>query len=416
MRNTINASRNANMLKEFDIKVVKSEAQYRVYLEEVERLAGSDPDPETHEGARLELLAKLVEDYEKQRYVFNRPDPIEAVRFRMEEQGLRQKDIADLLGGKNRASEILTQKRPLTLPMIRALHERLGIPADLLIGESAPTGDRANYDIEPQDLPYQTLVRRGWIAKDTPPAEVLKRYLAPIGSPVFLKHTLTFGISPRTNRTHLWLWLARVRELAEVSVSRLGKFSRDVVDIDLLRYVARLSWMEKGPRLAIDFLAERGIAVIVEPKLPGTRVDGAALFNSNGAPLVALTIQHDRLDNFWFTLLHELAHVWKHLDAKTYRAIIDEEIEQTKDPEAKELEANEIANDALLPRAIWRRSDAFRNPTAASIKALATEQQIHPAIVAGRVRFERHNYALFSALVGHRQVRQLFPEIRWTDD
>lgn len=401
------------MLKESNVKVVKNDTQYRTYLAEIERLAASDPDPETLEGALLELLAKLVEDYEKLRYVFHRPDPVDAIRYRMEEQGLRQKDIADLLGGKNRASEVLAGKRPLTLPMIRALHERLGIPADLLIGETTPAVS-ADYEINPEDLPYQTLVRRGWIARDVTPAEVLKRYLAPVGSPVFLRHTLTFGITPKTNRTHLWLWLARVRELAESSVSKLGKFSRNALNIELLRYVARLSWMERGPRLAVDFLAERGIAVVIEPKLPGTRVDGAVLIGSNGVPIVGLTVQYDRLDNFWFTLLHELAHLWKHLDARTFRAIIDEEVEQAKDTEAKEQEANEIANEALLPRAIWRRSVAFRNPTATNIKALAAEQQIHPAIVAGRVRFERHNYKLLSALVGYRQVRPVFPEIRWS--
>ncbi len=403
------------MANELNVKVVKSDSQYRTYLEEIERLAASDPDPEAPEGARLELLAKLVEDYEKVRYVFHRPDPVEAIQFRMEEQGLRQKDIADLLGGKNRASEILARKRPLTLPMIRALHDRLGIPADLLIRETETMPGRSeDQEIDPEDLPYETLVRRGWIARDATPSEVLKRYLAPVGSPVFLRHTLTFGITPKTNRTRLWLWLARVRELADAEISKLGKFSRDTIDMDLLRYVARLSWMDKGPRLAIDFLAERGIAVVIEPKLPGTRVDGAALIGSNGVPIVALTLQHDRLDNFWFTLLHELVHVWKHLDARTFRAIIDEEVEQAKDPEVKEREANEMANEALLPRAVWRRSDTFRNPTSTNIKTLAAEQQIHPAIVAGRVRFERHNYALFSALVGHRQARSLFPEVHWS--
>jgi HTH-type transcriptional regulator/antitoxin HigA len=101
----------------------------------VDRLVLLDPDPVTAEGARLELLAKLVEDYEKERFNFRKPDPVEAILFRMEEQGLRQKDIADLVGGKNRASEVLSRKRPLTLPMIRALHEKLGIPSELLIRE-----------------------------------------------------------------------------------------------------------------------------------------------------------------------------------------------------------------------------------------------------------------------------------------
>ena len=110
--------------------------QYRTYLAEIKRLAATDPNPETPEGARLELLAELVEDYEKQRHVLFRPDSVDAIRFRMEEQGLRQKDIAHLLGGKNRASEVLARNRPLTLTMIHALNEYLGIPAGLLIRDT----------------------------------------------------------------------------------------------------------------------------------------------------------------------------------------------------------------------------------------------------------------------------------------
>src|SRR5207237_10752811 len=100
-------------------------------------LAALDQDPRIAEGARLELLAKLVEDYEKEHFKFRKPDPVEAILFRMEQQGLRQTDLAAMVGGKNRASEILSRKRPLTLAMIRALHEKLGIPSELLIREPA---------------------------------------------------------------------------------------------------------------------------------------------------------------------------------------------------------------------------------------------------------------------------------------
>ena len=119
-------------------KIIKTEEQYRVYRAEVERLAAGDPAPGTLDGDRLELLAKLVEDYEKERFKFDRPDPVEAIRFRMDEQGLRQKDLAPLLGGKNRASEVLARKRPLTVAMVRAISESLRIPADLLVREPAP--------------------------------------------------------------------------------------------------------------------------------------------------------------------------------------------------------------------------------------------------------------------------------------
>ena len=116
-------------------KIIKTDEQYRAYLAEVGRLAADDPAPGTTDGDRLELLAKLVEDYEKGRFHFKRPDPIDAIRFRMEEQGLRQKDLAPLLGGRNRVSEVLAGKRPLTVAAIRALSDALHIPADLLVRE-----------------------------------------------------------------------------------------------------------------------------------------------------------------------------------------------------------------------------------------------------------------------------------------
>jgi HTH-type transcriptional regulator/antitoxin HigA len=116
-------------------RIIRTQQQYRRSLKEVERLVALDPRRASRDGARLELLAKLVEEYEKERFPFRRPDPIEAILFRMQEQGLRQKDLAEVLGGKNRASEVLSRKRPLTLPMIRALYEKLAISPELLIRE-----------------------------------------------------------------------------------------------------------------------------------------------------------------------------------------------------------------------------------------------------------------------------------------
>ena len=116
-------------------QIIRTDEQHLQFLAEVERLAILDPDPESPQGLRLELLAMLVENYEKVRYAFAKPDPVEALAFRMEQQGLRQKDIAPLLGGKNRASEVLSRKRPLTLPMIRSLSEVLDMPPGLLIRE-----------------------------------------------------------------------------------------------------------------------------------------------------------------------------------------------------------------------------------------------------------------------------------------
>ena len=143
-------------------RIIKTEEQYHLYLAEVEGLAIQDPEPDSAEGARLELLAKLVEDYEKERFIFGKPDPVDAIVFRMEQKGLRQKDIADLLGGKNRASEILARKRPLTLPMIRALYDKLEIPPELLIREPVAEYNTTE-TIDDAQVPVELLIQRaGW--------------------------------------------------------------------------------------------------------------------------------------------------------------------------------------------------------------------------------------------------------------
>ena len=139
---------------------IKTDAHHRYFLAEVERLTAQDPEPASGPGVHLELLAKAVEDYERNRYFFDKPDPIDAIRFRMEEQGLRQKDIAPYLGGKNRASEVLSGKRSLTRHMINALYEQLDIPLELLVRE--PT---AKYKVKRKAARPAARARRNRTAK-----------------------------------------------------------------------------------------------------------------------------------------------------------------------------------------------------------------------------------------------------------
>ena len=173
--------------------------------------------------------------------------------------------------------------------------------------------------------------------------------------------------------------------------------------------------MPDGPRLAVNFLAERGIALVIEPHLSPTRLDGAAIIGRNGAPVIVLTVREDRLDNFWFILLHELVHAWKHLDPEKHRAIADENIEKpAADTEDIEREANEIAAEILIDKATWRRRNVHLSSSARAIHDFATRMQVNPAVVAGRIRYERRNYSLFSKLVGYRTVRAMFPEVNWS--
>jgi len=118
-----------------NIKPIKTKVDYRAALKEIEALmtarAGSP------EGERLDILVTLLEAYEKRHFHFDLPDPVEAIKFRMEQMALAPKDLVPMIGQINRVYEVLNRKRSLTLQMIRRLHQKLGIPAESLIREPA---------------------------------------------------------------------------------------------------------------------------------------------------------------------------------------------------------------------------------------------------------------------------------------
>jgi len=118
-----------------DIHPIYTEADYKAALKEISQLMDSDPKLGTPDGDRLDILATLVEAYEAKHYPIDPPDPIEAIKFRMEQQGLSVKDLEPMIGKPNRVYEVLNRKRPLTLPMIRRLHKDLGISAESLINQ-----------------------------------------------------------------------------------------------------------------------------------------------------------------------------------------------------------------------------------------------------------------------------------------
>ncbi len=117
-----------------EIKPIRTKRDYEAALTEIERLWGAKAD--TPEGDRLDVLATLIDAYETEHYPMDPPDPIEAIKFRMEQQGLTRKDLEEIIGTRTRIAEILNRKRGLSITMIRRLHERLGISAEVLIRPS----------------------------------------------------------------------------------------------------------------------------------------------------------------------------------------------------------------------------------------------------------------------------------------
>lgn len=406
---------------EMEIRVIQSEEQYEAYLAEAERLAAKDPIAGSEEAERLELLSVLLENYERKNVKFPEVSPIQAIRFRMDEQGLQQKDLVSYIGSTSRVSEVLSGQRRLTVDMIRSLSAGLGIPADVLLGKG-DTDQTAEAPIPLERLPYRDMERRGYFSdivkgQHLEAQDKLKMFLAQIGvvqpHTFFFRRTLNTGSKKPANKYAIYAWIIRVLVRSRKTRGSITEFNPTKLSDGLLKEVARLSWSERGPLLAQEFLAQIGISLVIEPHLPETRLDGAALLDEDGTPVVALTVRRNQVDSFWFTLLHELVHIQRHLKNDRDTFVDDTQVE---DDDPKEREANRIAADLLIPRNIWRRSNAFlRRTDVQAIKDLAYELRIHPAIVAGRIQRETGNYKILSDLVGRGAIRRLFPDVSWPD-
>jgi HTH-type transcriptional regulator/antitoxin HigA len=120
-----------------EVKPIRTKRDYEAALREVERLWGTKAG--TRDGDRLDVLATLVDAYEAEHYPMDPPDPIEAIKFRMEQQGLTRRDLEEIIGTRTRIAEVLNRRRGLSIAMIRRLHERLGISAEVLIRPSRKT-------------------------------------------------------------------------------------------------------------------------------------------------------------------------------------------------------------------------------------------------------------------------------------
>jgi HTH-type transcriptional regulator/antitoxin HigA len=117
------------------VRPIRTDRDYEDALKQIDMLL--DAKEGTEEADARDVLAVLIEDYEEQHYPIDPPDPVEAIKFRMDQQGLSQKDLVPIIGSKSKVSEVLSKRRPLSLPMIRALNRDLGIPADVLLGGSS---------------------------------------------------------------------------------------------------------------------------------------------------------------------------------------------------------------------------------------------------------------------------------------
>ena len=397
-------------------KVLKSEAEYEMALAHLEALMDAEAGSPQEE--ELELFAVLIDDYERELFPIELPDPIDAILFRMDQQGLKQKDLVKYIGSQSKVSEVLNRKRPLSLSMIRKLHRGLGIPAEVLMQEEGRELSEPRYDLE--KYPFTEMFRKGYFsffngslaeAKEMK-EELLNRFFSVFQGVTFEKALPRASSANKMDEFALEAWQARALTLAEDE--EFPPYLPDSFSEADFKYLVKLSAFDEGPLLAREYLQKRGIPFVILKSLPKTYLDGACFKSPSGRPVIALTLRHDRSDNFWFTLLHELAHLFLHLNQNNF-AFFDEtenhhNEEESHDP--REKEANDFASEMLTPENEWQpwRSAIGNFISKADIRAFAHSLGISSAIVAGRLRWETGDYKKYSAMLGRKAVKKLFSE------
>lgn len=397
------------------IRVIKTKQDYELAIAHLSSLMDEEFSPGSDKEAELELLALVIESYEHKIIPPSHSDPIDALLFRMEQQNLSKKDLVPYIGSLSRISEILSRKRPLSLTMIRNLHKGLGIPAKVLIADSGKNIDLSSEPPDYTKYPLQEMFNRGCFPNFKSDPKQLKDYAEDLISefvkdihieqPALLSARLYQSGSRIMNEYALFVWHVCVLKKAR-KIKAPSMYKEGVITDAWLRDLAKLSTFEKGPLLAQEFLANHGIKFIIEPHFKKTYLDGAAMLDG-ATPIVALTLRHDRLDNFWFALMHELIHVQKHLRAS--RLFIADNLDDNTRSSKEEQEADQGARDALIPANEWKKAAAQAGYSLEGAIALANKLRINPAIVAGRVRYETKNWKLLAKLISSKDgVRRYF--------
>jgi HTH-type transcriptional regulator/antitoxin HigA len=220
-------------------------------------------------------------------------------------------------------------------------------------------------------------------------------------APVFLRKSRTARTNAKTDTAALEAWCAAV--FVKSANQKLPK-KRQAPHKEFGRTLAKLSASSTGPLEVKAALAGVGVIFLTLKHLPGTFLDGAVMCRGDGTPIIALTLRHDRVDNFWFTLLHEYAHVCCHLGEGTQVILDDLEVQSS---DGIEKEADMLAQEALIPPNLAKR---VKSPdlTPEEVVEVASEAEVHPAVVAGRWQREHGDYRRFSKMLGRGEISAHF--------
>ncbi len=399
------------------IKIIKNQRDYEAALERIDQIIDSEPGSE--EADELEVLGLLVSDYEDSNVIIGSPTIPEAVKFEMDRLGLSQKDLIPFIGSRSKVSEILSGKLQPSLRMMRALNKHLGIAAEVLLQDPAASFPAQQVSLDCAKFPLKEMAKRKWIDG---PGKNLEDYAEEIVRPFFEKAGGITSVaepvfrstrSPRQNARRdpyaVIAWCLRLIIMSRENPVDTS-YKPGIVDMEFMRHLAKFSSVPSGPIAAVEFLAQHGINVVFEDQLSKCYIDGVAMMTSDDKPVIGMTLRFDRIDNFWFCLFHELAHIAQHFKLGDLLFIDDLSLKENsgEKKDVKEIEADDMAEEALLPVSEWDRHPISHNPSVENMLDLSSQLKINPAIVAGRARYKFNNYRLLARHVGHNQIRKLF--------
>lgn len=396
----------------YQLRPIVTDAEHRLALSHFETLMEYDEGtPEAYERG---VLAILIAKYEDENIPIGLPTPLEAIQFHLEQTGLTRKVLEPILGGKTRVSEVLSGKRELTLKMARGLHLQLGIPAESLLGHPEQLSDGWS-TIEFDKFPVVEMERNGAFSRfklsdvKEKAEEAIRCMLEYLGGPQavpqgLFRKTTSARLNAKFDPFALKGWCLQV--LVAAKAQEGPKFDAARLDNPTLTKLAQLSSLERGPAEVVERLRTLGVTVTIVHHLNRTYLDGAAFLTNDGRAVIGLTLRHDRLDNFWFALFHELGHLMLHLSATPGEFFVDDlSLRGSGADDRYEREADAFAENILLPDFELDQQDFV---TAEELRESAQHYGVSPAVVAGRIQHTQQNYRLFSNLVGRGEVSQLF--------
>jgi HTH-type transcriptional regulator/antitoxin HigA len=260
-----------------------------------------------------------------------------------------------------------------------------------------------------EKFPLKEMISKGWfsLSGKLSPIQAAKNFFEQSAGPQYASalHRKKFHGENTPNEYSLLAWQARVLQKAKAEIQK-GNVAHEFDYRDTwIRSLVELSTALDAPVRVRDFLAEKGIVLVIEEHLKGTYLDGAAMLTESGNPVIALTLRYDRLDNFWFVLLHELGHVFLHLFDSLHMDFFDEEKSSQNDEIEKD--ADEFALNHLISPEAWDLCLSKFSLSEESVVVDAHNLGIHPSILAGRIRKERNNYTILNSLLGHGEVRKV---------